>query len=389
METTPAPIDVVMLGTFAVWGRGTLQARALPLMQALHARGVRCALVTTPWDMPPAAGVVEMYEQQPLINTRARRPVDAPRAVAEQLGWVRRLGPQLVHVFKPKGFGGLAGHRLLRRLPVIVDCDDWEGDGGWNEHAGYGLLERRLFDWQERDLQRRADAVTAASTLLQRRAVASRDGEAGRVLRLPNGLPPAWLRALSAAAERQPMGRTILLYSRFAEFPPDWLPRYVHTLAAHDAEPVALSIVGTLPAGLRAELPETSAVRLEPHGYVARDRLPTLLGEASIAIYPYSDSLIARSKQSVKLLELMAAGVPVIASDVGDAAPTVADAGLVLDDIEPEHFAVASLALLAQPERRAALGAAGVQRVHLCFSFEQLSSQLLDLYGQLGLQCRP
>jgi glycosyltransferase involved in cell wall biosynthesis len=386
MESTVGQVDVVMLGTFAVWSRGTLQARTLPLMQALNERGVRCALVTTPWDMSSAAGVVELHGQIPLVNTHAHRPHDAPRAVAEQVSWVRRLRPQLVHVYKPKGFGGLAGRLLLGRMPVIVDSDDWEGDGGWNDQAGYGLLERRLFDWQERDLQRRADAVTAASTLLQRRAVALRAGNPARVLRLPNGLPPAWISALSTTVERQPTERKILLYSRFAEFPADWLPRYLHALATLAAAPITISIVGAIPASARAQLRESRSVKLEQHGYVARERLPALLSDAALAIYPYSDSLIARSKQSVKLLELMAAGVPVIASNVGDAAPTIGDAGLVLASADHELFATASLALLEQPARRAAMRAAGPRRVRARFSFEQLTSQLLDLYAQLGLR---
>ncbi len=39
---------------------------------------------------------------------------------------------------------------------------------------------------------------------------------------------------------------------------------------------------------------------------------------ATVALYPYDDNLINRSKQSVKLLELMASGCAIVASDVGD-----------------------------------------------------------------------
>jgi glycosyltransferase involved in cell wall biosynthesis len=58
----------------------------------------------------------------------------------------------------------------------------------------------------------------------------------------------------------------------------------------------------------------------------------------------------------------------------------------VLASADHELFATASLALLEQPARRAAMRAAGPRRVRARFSFEQLTSQLLDLYAQLGLR---
>lgn len=387
MQTTIAPIDIAMLGTFAVWGRGTLQARALPLAQALGDCGVRCAIVTSPWDMSEAAGTVELNAGIPLISTKHCSPRHAPLAVTEQLGWLRRLQPRIVHVFKPKGFGALAATWLFRRCPVIVDSDDWEGDGGWNDQAGYGFLQRRLFNWQECDLQRRANAVTAASTLLQRRAIALRDGDAESVRCIPNGLPDAWRAALLAAQPADLPLRCVLLYSRFAEFPANWLPRYVAALDARLTEPVSLRVVGSLPDAVHAQLPASDMVTIELHGYVARERLPELLGDATLAIYPYEDSLITRSKQSVKLLELMAAGCPVIASDVGDVSETLGTAGLTLPGSDPAAFASTTLSLLEQPTRLHSMRDAGPERVRTAFSFERLAAELHALYAELGLPC--
>lgn len=382
-----APVDIAMLGTFAVWGRGTLQARAMPLAQALGERGVTSAIVTTPWDIPSAAGVVELAGGIPLINTRHTRPQHAPLAVAEQVAWVRRLQPRIVHVFKPKGFGGLAARQLLGRLPVVVDSDDWEGDGGWNQQAGYGFLERRLFNWQERDLQRRADAVTAASSLLQRRASALRGAASGHVRCIPNGLPPAWRDALGQASRWPAVPRQVVLYSRFAEFAADWLPRYMQALASLATKPVHLSIIGNLPDAVRNQLPTLDMVAITQHGYVARERLPELLSSGALAVYPYRDALITRSKQSVKLLELMAAGCPVIASNVGDVAATLGEAGLALDGYQPAAFAAATVELLSRPERLSAMRAAGPRRVADCFTIERLAGELHALYAELGLPC--
>ena len=161
---------MVMLGTFSTWRRGTLQARALPIAQELTRRGLQVTIVTSPWDEPTEAGVRECVGGVDVINTRTTSPVFSARAVAEQVQIARGLAPRIVHVFKPKGFGGFAGLALARELPLVVDSDDWEGDGGWNRLSAYPVAMRRVFDWQERTLIARAIAVTAASTLLERRA---------------------------------------------------------------------------------------------------------------------------------------------------------------------------------------------------------------------------
>ncbi|MCZ7673362.1 MAG: hypothetical protein M5U34_42740 [Chloroflexi bacterium] len=35
------------------------------------------------------------------------------------------------------------------KLRLIVDSDDWEGWGGWNDRAPYSPLQKRFFAWQE------------------------------------------------------------------------------------------------------------------------------------------------------------------------------------------------------------------------------------------------
>ena len=65
------------------------------------------------------------------------------------------------------------------------------------------------------------------------------------------------------------------------------------------------------------------------------------------------------------LLEAQAAGVPVIAGSEGGVADIVADGstGLLVEPRSPPAFAVAVRALLDDPERRRAMGAAAQARV--------------------------
>ncbi len=371
-----APYDVVMLGTFALWRLGTLQARALPFARELAARGYRCAIVTSPWDMPSERGVVEVHDGVLIINTRSSSATTLP-AVQQQLDAVRRLRPRLVHLFKPRGFGGLAASRLIGQIPVIVDSDDWEGDGGWNQHGNYTLPQRRLFDWQERTLLRDADAVTAASTLLEYRAATLR-GSSRNVRRLPNGLAPSWIVELAAARgvarpDHERRHPTVLLYSRFEEFEPGWPDSFARSLRSLVPEARIVAVGG---GGFNG---------IEPLGYVARDDLPSVLASADVAVFPYRDSLITRSKQSVKLLELMAAGCAVVASDVGDVPAVLRNTGRVVAGHDPDRFAIESALLLRDQSGRRALGAAAHAQVRDRFSIPAIVDDLLAVYAVLGM----
>lgn len=353
--------------------------------------GVRCAVVTTPWDMSCTAGQIDCVDGIPVINTNATSPRWAAPAVREQLQWVERFQPQLIHLFKPKGFGGFAAllDTVLRHhsRPLVVDCDDWEGDGGWNQSGGYSYAQQLIFDWQERTLIARADAVTAASTLLYKRAQILRPQSGpDSVYLLPNGLPRSWSRRLADARAQHGeafASRNVLMYSRFAEFPAGWLSEYAAALARLVSTPTTITVIGQgLPA---ANEVSNSRVRVNYLGYVARSALPDLLANASLAVYPYTDSLVTRSKQSVKLLELMAAGCPTIASDVGDIARTIDRSGVILPGADPEDFAEATGRLLLDPGRLETMSDLGRKRVSERFQFEQLAESLKQLYLELGL----
>ena len=100
-----------------------------------------------------------------------------------------------MHVFKPKGPSGLVGDGVVgdawkattqrARRPLVIDSDDWEGPGGWNDdpRVGYTPLQKRFFAWQERTGLSHADAWTVTSECLRqtRRFVRRRAGKGLRI----------------------------------------------------------------------------------------------------------------------------------------------------------------------------------------------------------------
>ncbi|MEA2585302.1 MAG: D-inositol-3-phosphate glycosyltransferase, partial [Thermomicrobiales bacterium] len=89
-------------------------------------------------------------------------------------------------------------------------------------------------------------------------------------------------------------------------------------------------------------------------------------------------------------LEAMACGVPVVGADVGGIAFTVlhGETGLLVPPRSPAALAAALRGLLANPERRARLGAAGRRRVEAEFSWRVVAERTAALYAAVCEEAR-
>ena len=84
----------------------------------------------------------------------------------------------------------------------------------------------------------------------------------------------------------------------------------------------------------------------------------------------------------VAALEAMAAGLPVVASDVDGVGEAVVHerTGLLVPPGDPERLAAAIAELAADPARRAALGAAGRRRYEESFTPQTMVERMEALY---------
>jgi len=369
---------VVMLAPFGIRPKGTLLARMLPLAQALVRRGHAITIVAPALQNPQDAGTRAVYGGVRVLHAPAPR-LPGPAAIAEQsvalLRMARAESPQLIHLFKPKGYAGLAAlaaHALRPRLPLVVDSDDWEGWGGWNDLLPYPAPAKQLFAWQERDLPRRAASVTVASRTLES-LVWAMGVPPERVFYLPNGVDATvdTPRPLASSA-------TMLLYTRFWELE---LGELAAALAAlHAVRPEArLIVVGRGERGEERELLALAgragfAALLDYRGWLEPAAIPATIAEAGIALVPTRDTLVNRARCSAKLLELMGAGRALVASDVGEASSFITheQSGLLVPPGDPAALAAAAIRLLDDTELRARLGA-GAQATAQRFSWDRLA----------------
>jgi glycosyltransferase involved in cell wall biosynthesis len=209
--------------------------------------------------------------------------------------------------------------------------------------------------------------------------------------------------------EGSPLQRTVLIYNGAAL--PDPAPE---KLGRQADQPLALIIVANLIpykghedllralAGAQSQMPSSWILRCVGRddgigGYLTKlaqdlglSGRVTLIGERRDvgALLAVSDIAILCSHEegfSNAILEAMAAGLPVIATDVGGNRESVADGetGLIVPAKDPAALSTAILALASDAALRRRFGAAGRQRARSLFTLEGCVAQYDALYRAL------
>lgn len=399
-------MKVVFIGPFGLQPKGTMSARALPLATALAARGHAVTVLIPPWDDPARAGQTWEVDGVQVVNVAlpagnlAQLPllfhILLTRTLVTQ---VLALAPDVVHCFKPKAYAGLSHLALwgLRRrrglsLRLVVDADDWEQ--AWNAVLPYSAAQKRFFAWQEQWGLKHADAVTVASRTLVDLVTEQVGIDPARVFYVPNGYPPASQvhrrnghsgPETDVAAAGSSQAPTILLYSRFAEFRLDRIVTLVGNVAAQ-VPAARWLIVGR---GFQAE-EQTLAARLAQAGldrYVtfagfSFDELPAYFAAADVAVYPYDDTMLNRTKCSVKLINLLAAGIPVVADAVGQNCEYIQhnQSGCLVPAEDDAAFSQTIITLLQDPEMRQRMGYVARQSLQEKFAWTDLAETVEKSY---------
>jgi len=393
LDVTHSPFRIALVAPFGLRAKGTARARCLPLSKALARRGHAVALFIPPYDSPSDDGQHWVEDGVAVINVPL--PPGLGRGSPAQAVWHAWLGwrtycavsawqPQIVHAFKPKGPSGLAATLLwlaqhAARPRLVVDSDDWEGPGGWNDdpRVAYSAMQRRFFAWQERYGLGHADAWTVASVCLRERAIAF-GAAPERVHVLHNGLSDFGQTLLRAELCKQENSLAVLLYTRFAGVVPAEVAALWAQVRAVQPD-ATLTVIGRGVGGEEQALADVPGIVLA--GWHEPAELPTLFARHALAIVPWADTPGNRARHSAKVLELMAAGLPVVAYGVGELPATLGDAGVIVPPGDREAFVGAVTTLLCDPARAARLGAAARARVAGHFDWDALAEIALCAYG--------
>jgi glycosyltransferase involved in cell wall biosynthesis len=366
--TEESPLTVLHLVANR-WWTGSAEP-VIRLLLGLRARGHRVLLGLIPGDRFEQKAREAGLEPLPGLSLEVRgNPVHALADLRRVRQAVRAERVDVVH----------AHH----------SHDHWLG---WLGRGPAGLVRtfhnRRAVrrDWPSSWLYRRTDALIAVSREIEER-LRRVDGPPARLHRVDGVVDLARFESGDGAAIRAEfaLGRAPVLgcVARLA-------PRRGHEL---------------LIRGFQQLLPEYPHARLLLVGKgEARTRLEALVSglgltrEVLFAGYRDADLpavlqaldafalMGAGSDESCRAaLEAMAAGRPVVGRRVGALPETVVHGvtGLLVDDDRPESVAEALRALVAQPERAAAMGRAGRERARALFGADAHAAQVERVYRRV------
>jgi glycosyltransferase involved in cell wall biosynthesis len=113
-------------------------------------------------------------------------------------------------------------------------------------------------------------------------------------------------------------------------------------------------------------------------GYLDQADMPAVYRLSELFLYPSNQEAFP-----IPLTEAMACGVPIVTSRVNGLQEIAGDAALLVDPRDPDDIAAGVRRILADPELRARLAAAGLQRSQQ-FSWEACGRRTLEILESVG-----
>lgn len=303
---------------------------------------------------------------------QVRRPLSLWRdalGLLELVALLRREHPHIVHVNSAKAgaLGRLAA--WLVRVPIrIYTVHGW----AFRAHGGPASV---LYRWAERFLRPLTTVTVCVADSERRAGLAAHTCDERTTVVIRNGVDPA---GFQTRGDRS--GRPRLVTVGRLQAPKDAVT-LVRALAALRGRPFEAVLVGD---GPDRPAVEEEVRRLELESAVEllgeRDEVPQLLGSADVFVLSsHSEGL------PISILEAMAAGLPVVASNVGGVPEVVVDGdtGLLVPPGDPQSLAAAIERLLEDPVLCRRLGEAGRIRVAEHFSLAAVHQAHLELYRRV------
>ena len=366
------PVEILHIhSTFALGGK---EARAVRLMNAFGAAARHAVLSAVPGEVSARAALAPGIE--------AHFPDDGPPLTGAPTPWrLRRIAAymrrfDLVLTYNWGAFDAVMARRLYGRamaLPPLIHHED-----GFNADEATALNPRRN-RYRRLGLAAAARLVVPSERLEGIARIVWKQPEE-RVVRIANGVPVA---AYAAAPEplpgieRQP--GEVLVGTVAGLRPVKNLPRLVRAFAAMTS-PARLVIVGAGPES------ERIAAEARRRGVADRVHMPGFRADPSRWIGGFD--LFALSSDSeqfpISLLEAMAAGLPAVATAVGDVPHMLAadNAPLVVAPEDEAAFAAALDTLAARPDLRRAIGRANREKAAAAYDEATMIARYAALYGE-------
>lgn len=359
---------------------GGVQAQVSGLAAALSSAG--CTVVVAapgaPHHHPPAAD----YELVPLghsvrisVNGSVAPVAPTPAAVARCLHLLNRRHPDVVHVHEPLTPGPALAAASLGPRPIVATFHRADADALYRT-AGKAL----------RGIAGRIAVMAAVSEAARDTAIDVLGERARDMTIVPNGIDVngAPREAFEAAAARADTRTppTLTFVGRHEER--KGLGVLLEALSQLDVD-LELNVVGDGPQSAELRRRFAGDRRIHWLGAVSDEARGRVLAATDLFVAPS----LGGESFGVVLLEAMASGAPVLASDLPGYRLAVGDGGAahLVPPGDPAALATAIGTLVGDPDERQRLRKAGRKRAET-FSMDTIAARYLELYEAAGLRTR-
>ncbi|BAK67896.1 putative glycosyltransferase [Sphingobium sp. SYK-6] len=364
------PIRILQLhGTFDQGGK---EARVVRLMNHWGARASHDLLIGDPDATGARAGI----DSQVPVRFLFSPPLFGPPLPPRYMALARAMqGYDLILSFNWGAMDGVMAHRLfhlVKRLPPLIHHEDGFNEDEANTRSEFRNRYRRIALGS-------AHALVVPSNQLARIAQREWHQSAGKVRQIPNGIDVASYqgkRPATAIPGLVPDGR--LIVGTLAGLRPVKNLRRLVRAVAPLRDRVRLVIVG--------EGEEREAILAEAAALGMDDMLlPGFLPRPQDYVGAFDIFALSSDSEQfpISLAEAMSAGLPVVATDVGDISAMVSASNrpfiVALDD--PGDFTAALSELAADADLRARIGEANRARAMQCFDETVMFQLYARLYG--------
>ncbi|MFY0408465.1 glycosyltransferase family 4 protein [Solicola sp. PLA-1-18] len=355
---------------YALHVPGGVQNHVVELARSLRASGHHVSvLAPTDGEPPTDPPVVSAGRAVPVpYNGSVARVAFGPLALARTRRWVRGGGFDLLHVHEP-----------ATPSVSLMALGLWDGPAVATFHSQIG--RSRAMTVSEpvlRPALARLDAAVAVSD--HALAVVERWGLGTDVQVIPNGLDVAAFDVAAADRERRPgPGPRLVYLGRFDEPRKGLavaLAAMPHVVEAHPDAHLVVAGAGHVAAARRL-VPDALRDHVEVVGRVDDRRRARLLAGADVYLAPQTGG----ESFGVVLLEAMAAGAPVVASDLPAFHDVLAGGrwGRTFAAGSARALAGAVADVLADPGTPAR--ARGARRAVRAYDWSEVTRRVLDVYA--------
>jgi len=273
----------------------------------------------------------------------------------------------VVWLFDTAGF--ISPH--LTRAPVILDCDDPKITLPAKELKRIPKIslvnELRLLR------NRKIRKIVVPTEMIRRKFIALGLDE-DRVTVIPNGVDTKLF--YPTPLPKEPV---VLYYGTFQPHRARLLLEVIEVFARKRRDAKFL-LIGDIPSPVRDRLLRVAGNRVEMPGFIEHDLLPCYIQMARVCIFPQDRSLGLGG--SLKLLEYMASGRPVVATNVDESFPLKESEAGIVTGVDPQSFADAVIRLLEDDALASYLARKGVEYAQR-YDWNKMVEDYIKLFQQV------